>query len=229
VVFEIVVRIVGVAVYRVRSGEGSLKPAELLVATGNAGKLREIRVLLRDLPIRLLSLTDFLAIEEVAETGSTFAENAALKALGYARQARLLTLADDSGLEVDALGGAPGVRSARYLGEGVSYSDRIDALLTAVKNLKEDERTARFVCALAIASHDQQILYTTQATCEGRIAGASRGSRGFGYDPVFMPMGFTETFGELSADVKNRISHRGRALEKARQFLASLTGTSAAR
>ena len=204
------------------------KTTQLLVATGNAGKLCEIRTLLRDLPITLLSLGDFPTIKEVAETGSTFAENAALKALGYAQQARVLTLADDSGLEVDALGGAPGVHSARYLGAQVSYADRINALLTAVKDGNGDARTARFVCALAIVSTNQEILFTTQATCEGRLANAPRGSGGFGYDPVFMPKGFTQTFGELPADIKNKISHRGRALAKAHQFLASLTATSAA-
>src|SRR5687767_2959904 len=175
-VVEIVVRVVGVALYSVRSGESSLKPTELLVATGNDGKLREIRLLLRDLPITLLSLADFPTIEAVAETGSTFSENAALKALGYARQAGVLTLADDSGLEVDALGGAPGVRSARYLGAHVSYSDRIRALLEALQHVARDARTARFVCAIAIASHNQEMLFTTQATCEGGIADAPRGS-----------------------------------------------------
>ena len=205
-----------------------MKPTELLVATGNPGKLREIRALLCDLPIRLLSLADFPNIEEVAETGSTFVENAALKAFGYARQAGILTLADDSGLEVDALGGAPGVRSARYLGDQASYADRMNALLTALKTANGDARTARFICALAIASDKQEMLYTTEGTCEGRIAEAPRGSGGFGYDPVFLPQGFTRTFGELPADLKNTISHRGRALAKAHQFLASLTATSAA-
>jgi len=205
-----------------------LKPTELLIATGNAGKLREIRTLLGDLPLTLLSLTDFPSIEEVAETGSTFAENAALKALGYAQQAGVLTLADDSGLEVDALAGTPGVRSARYLGENVSYADRISALLTALKNVENDKRSARFVCALAIASPNREILYRTQAMCEGYIGDAPRGSGGFGYDPVFVPHGFTQTFGELPADIKNEISHRGQALVKARQFIASLTASSAA-
>ncbi|MGQ0763611.1 MAG: RdgB/HAM1 family non-canonical purine NTP pyrophosphatase [Acidobacteriota bacterium] len=205
-----------------------MKPTYLLVATGNAGKLREIRALLSDLPITLLSLADFPTIEEVAETGSTFVDNAALKAFGYARQAGILTLADDSGLEVDALGGAPGVRSARYLGDHASYADRMNALLTALKAANRDARTARFVCALAIASDQQEMLYTTEGTCKGRIAEAPRGSGGFGYDPVFLPEGFTQTFGELSAGIKNGISHRGRALSKAHQFLASLTTTSAA-
>ncbi len=205
-----------------------MKPTELLVATGNAGKLREIRALLGDLPITLLSLADFPNIEEVAETGSTFAENAALKALGYARQAGILSLADDSGLVVDALGGAPGVHSARYLGDQASYEDRMNALLTALKTANDDARTARFICELAIASDKLEMLYTTEGTCEGRIAEAPRGSGGFGYDPVFVPQGFTQTFGELPAGIKNGISHRGRALAKAHQFLASLTATSAA-
>ena len=204
-----------------------MKPTELLVATGNAGKLREIRALLDDLPITLVSLADFPTIEAVAETGSTFVENAALKALGYARQAGVFTLADDSGLEIDALEGAPGVRSARYLGDHASYADRMNALLTALKAANDVARTARFVCALAIASDKQEMLYTTEGTCEGRIAGSPRGTGGFGYDPVFLPEGFTQTFGELSADIKSGISHRGRALAKARQFLASLTTTSA--
>lgn len=223
----IIVRIVGVALFSVRSGEPALKRTELLVATGNAGKLREIRALLNDLPFTLLSLADFPTIEAVAETGSTFAENAALKAFGYAQQSGVLTLADDSGLEIDALGGAPGVRSARYLGDHASYVDRMNALSTALKDANDVARTARFVCALAIASDKQEMLFTTEGTSEGRIADSPRGSGGFGYDPVFLPEGFTQTFGELSADIKNGISHRGRALAKARQFLASLTTSSA--
>ena len=198
---------------------------ELLIATGNSGKLREIRALLSDLPISLLSLADFPASEVVAETGSTFAENASLKARGYGRQAGAFTLADDSGLEVDALDGAPGVLSARYLSKQASYADRIRALFVELEHAGTQERTARFVCAVAIASRNGDILYTTQAACEGRIADAPHGSSGFGYDPVFIPNGFQQTFGELTADVKNQISHRGQALASARQFLASLTGT----
>jgi XTP/dITP diphosphohydrolase len=205
-----------------------LKSTDRLIATGNTGKLREIRALLSDLPIRLLSLTDFPAIKEVDESGSTFAENAALKAAGYAGQARVLTLADDSGLEIDALGRAPGVRSARYLGEHASYAERMSTLLRAVRDLKDEARSARFVCALAIASDNQEMVYTTDAKCEGSLADAPRGSGGFGYDPIFIPEGFTQTFGELPPDLKNRISHRGRALAEARKFLASLTVTSAA-
>ena len=202
---------------------------KLLIATGNAGKLREIRTLLQGLPIKLLGLGDFSNTEPVGETGFTFAENAVLKASGYARQNGVLTLADDSGLEVDALGGAPGVRSARFLGEGTSFADRISALLALLESQVGDKRTARFVCALAIGASDGRILFQTQATCQGRLADAPRGAGGFGYDPVFVPDGYNQTFGELTADVKNQISHRGRALAAAREYLASLTASSAAR
>ena len=203
-----------------------MKPVQLLVATGNAGKLREIRELLQHVPVRLLSLADFPDIEAIDETGSTFAENAALKAKGYGAQARVFTLADDSGLAIDALGGAPGVYSARYLGEHATYPDRIDALLAGLKHVPSKERTARFVCALAIASAEGKIIYAIEATCEGFISERPRGSGGFGYDPAFIPEGFGQTFGELPAEVKNRISHRGRALAAAREFLHSLTATS---
>ena len=202
---------------------------ELLVATGNVGKLREIQALLAEAPITLVTLADFPGIEVVSEDGTTFAENAALKAAGYASQASTLTLADDSGLEIEALNSAPGVFSARYLGEFATYAKRISGLLAQMKDLPDDKRKARFVCALVIADRNGEILYKTQATCEGRIAPAPRGDGGFGYDPVFIPDAFDQTFGELSEDVKNRISHRGRAFATARQFLASLTAASAAR
>lgn len=199
---------------------------DLLVATGNAGKLKEICTKLHDLPLTLLSLPDFRGIEAVAETGATFGENAALKASGYAKQGGVLTLADDSGLAVDALEGAPGVHSARFLGEHSSYGERMNALLARLSGA--DERSARFVCALAICSADGELRFTTHATCEGRISNEPRGLGGFGYDPIFIPEGFNQTFGELPADVKNEISHRGRALAAAREFLASLTAASAA-
>lgn len=205
-----------------------MNQAELLIATSNEGKLHEIGKLLGDLPVTLLSLTDFASIQTVAETGSTFAENAVLKASGYARQAGALTLADDSGLAVDALAGAPGVHSARYLGEGASYPDRISALLGELIHVPAGRRTARFICAIAIASEEGEIVYRTEAGCEGTIANAPRGTGGFGYDPVFIPEGFNQTFGELAAEVKNGISHRGRAVAEARHFIASLTARSTA-
>ncbi len=141
----------------------------LLVATRNEGKLQELRQLLADLPLSLLGLDDFPTIQTVAETGLTFVENASLKASGYATQAHILTLADDSGLEVDALGGAPGVLSARYAGEAASDAARIDKLLAELSDIAVETRTARFVCAIAIANSEGSILIVSKGTCEGRI------------------------------------------------------------
>ena len=190
---------------------------ELLLATSNQGKLREVREILRDLPFDLLTLSDCESIQTVAETGATFIENASLKAKGYASQTNLLTLADDSGLEIEALNGEPGVLSARYKGENVSYPSRNQSLLAALQNHKN--RAARFVCSIAIAASDGSLLNISNGVCEGRIATEARGTGGFGYDPIFIPNGFELTFGELPAEVKNRISHRARALADAREFL----------
>lgn len=195
----------------------------LLIATSNPGKLRELRSLLADLPFDLIGLTDLSNIQTVDEHSSTFIENATLKAVGYAAQARVLTLADDSGLEVDALGGAPGVRSARYVDPSASYADRIRILLHQVEKTGDSSRTARFVCAVAVAASEANILYVTQKTCEGRLAESPRGKGGFGYDPIFIPEHYDQTFGELPAEIKNQISHRGVALSAVREFLASLT------
>jgi len=161
----------------------------------------------------------FRTIREVPETGLSCVENARIKATGYATQAKVLTLADDSGLEIDALGGAPGVFSARYLGESVSFPERIESLLARLSGIEPLKRTARFVCAIAIADHEGNILNTSIGTCEGRIAGAPHGSGGFGYDPIFIPQGYNDTFAELDPHVKNRISHRARALEAMRGYL----------
>jgi XTP/dITP diphosphohydrolase len=202
---------------------------ELLVATANLGKLREIQVLLAELPLTFVMLADFPDIEIVAETGTTFAENAMLKARGYAKQASTLTLADDSGLEIQALDGAPGVFSARYLGESATDQERVAGVLAQLKDVPDEERRARFVCAVAIADSTGAIVYETAANCDGRTAPAARGGGGFGYDPIFIPDGFELTFGELPAEIKNRLSHRGRALAAASQFLVSLTACSTAR
>lgn len=204
----------------VRAGENTLSQ-RLLIATNNAGKLRELRNLLVDLPLELLSLSDFPNIESVQETGSTFAENASLKASGYARQARVLTLADDSGLAVDALRGRPGVHSARYLNPDATYPERIASLLAELQSFADPDRTARFVCAMTLASADGQIVFATEKSCHGRIDQTPRGTGGFGYDPIFEPDGFDLTFAELSAGAKNRISHRGLALAAVREFLVS--------
>jgi XTP/dITP diphosphohydrolase len=219
----LIIRFSGLTADNVLTGEDALSQP-LLIATSNAGKLRELRSLLSDVPLELLSLTGFPNIQSVAETGLTFAENASLKASGYARQARVLTLADDSGLVVDALGGRPGVHSARYVRPDASYPERVAALLRELEGVGEPNRTARFVCAMNVASADGEIVFATEKSCEGHIAAAPRGTGGFGYDPIFEPNGFEQTFAELSAEVKNRISHRGVALAAVREFLDSLTG-----
>jgi XTP/dITP diphosphohydrolase len=199
----------------------------LVIATYNRGKLQELQQLLADLPLEILDLSNFPSTCPVPETGATFIENATLKATGYALQTQLLTLADDSGLEVDALQGAPGVLSARYPHAGASDADRIQKLLTELQGVLPSERTARFVSVMALAAPDGRIMETSVGVCEGQISKVSAGSNGFGYDPIFIPDGFHETFGQLPAEVKNRISHRARALAGARGFLRTLTGTSA--
>ena len=203
--------------------------APLLIATWNKGKRRELQQLLSDLPFALMSLDDILGLEPVLETGETFLENASLKASGYAIQSGLLTLADDSGLEVDTLRGAPGVLSARYAGDGASDRQRVEKLLGDLRNVDEPDRTARFVSAVATASSNGSILNMSLGRCEGRIAFEPRGSGGFGYDPIFIPAGSEMTFAELPPEIKNQISHRHTALEKAREFLRNLTCDSAAR
>lgn len=196
--------------------------ASLLIATGNEGKVQEFRQLLAELPFVLRGLSDFPGIHPVAETGSTFIENASLKASGYARQSQVLTLADDSGLEVDALGGAPGVMSARFAGETASDGARIDRLLTGLSNVEGAKRSARFVSAIVIADSKGAILNVSTGICEGHIAMGPRGKRGFGYDPIFIPTAHSLTFGELEPEIKNQLSHRARALNEARQYLQGL-------
>jgi XTP/dITP diphosphohydrolase len=204
-------------------------PQSLLVATGNLGKLEELRQLLGNLPFCLYGLDRFPGLERISETGESFVENASLKATGYASQTRLLTLADDSGLEVDALVGAPGVFSARYAGEGASDAERTIRILAELSNIEASMRSARFVSAVAIASSEGQILNVSVGTCDGQISFAPRGSGGFGYDPIFIPIGYEQTFAELKPEIKNGISHRARALSGARRFLVTLTIASSAR
>jgi XTP/dITP diphosphohydrolase len=195
----------------------------LLVATRNEGKVEELQQLLNDLPLELYGLSDFRNVETVPETGESFIENASLKAAGYATQTGFLTLADDSGLEVDALGGAPGILSARYAGEGASDADRTVRLLAELSNIPAAKRSARFVSAVAIANSDGRILNVSVGTCEGHIDFAPHGSGGFGYDPVFIPSGYDKSFAELKSAIKNQISHRAHALSAAREFLRTLT------
>jgi XTP/dITP diphosphohydrolase len=192
---------------------------ELLVATNNAGKVRELSQLLSDFPLRLRLLGEFPDIDEAEETGETFAENATLKALHYSAHTRLLTLSDDSGLAVDALGGAPGVRSARYAGRAATYAERMAKLIGELDAAGDAERRARFVCVIAVADPSAGTLHTFEGACEGRIARAPRGNGGFGYDPLFIPDGHDRTFGELPQEVKHTLSHRARALAQAARHL----------
>jgi XTP/dITP diphosphohydrolase len=201
---------------------------EVLIATQNPGKIREIQDALRGLPLRLRSLDEFPDISKVAEVGETYRENAVLKALGYSKQTGLLALADDSGLEVEALGGMPGVRSARFGGEGLSDSERIRKLLVALSERPNKRRNARFVCCMALArlqaaaSKTQygnvEVLTLAEGVCDGVIAEKPRGANGFGYDPVFVPDGYDATFAELPGEVKRSISHRALALSAIREF-----------
>jgi XTP/dITP diphosphohydrolase len=196
---------------------------KLLVATLNAGKIIELKELLAGLPLELQGLKDFQTIAEVEETGRTFAENAVLKARSYAQQTGIWALSDDSGLEVEALGGAPGVYSARYGGENATEEEKIVKLLNELDKTKDPARRARFVCAMTIANERGEIVFSAEGVCHGKIALAPRGTNGFGYDPVFIPEGFNETFGELSSDIKRQISHRARAIAKIIPFLRDFT------
>jgi len=194
---------------------------KLLIATHNQGKRREYEALLTGLGLELVDLTETGIASEVQETGTTFEENAVLKARAYAQASGLLTLADDSGLEVDVLGSEPGVRSARYDGHGGSDEDRYRLLLCHLDRVPDQERRARFRCVIAIATPRGEV-HTAEGTCEGRIAFQPRGSHGFGYDPVFFVPEYGCTMAELAPEVKNGISHRARAAEGAREILRRL-------
>jgi len=190
----------------------------LLIATNNPDKVREYDDLLRRLGLELCGLADIGLERQVDETGHTFDENARLKAQAYCQASHLLTLADDSGLEVTKLGGAPGVHSARYAGQGASDADRIRKLLAALDGVPWDDRAARFRCVIALAWPDGR-LETFEGQCEGVIALEPKGTNGFGFDPVFYLPELNCTMAELPMDVKNRISHRARAAALVRERL----------
>lgn len=194
---------------------------KLLIATNNPHKLAEYQAILGDGPWQLLSLKEVGIEHEVDETGDTYAENARLKATTAARLSGLLTLADDSGLEVDVLGGAPGIRSARYAGEGASSSDRIERLLQALAGVPAERRQARFVCVIILAKHDQ-VYGPFVGECQGVIVDLPRGQFGFGYDPVFYLPDYHCTMAELPPAIKNRISHRAGAVAAAEPLLYRL-------
>lgn len=193
----------------------------LVVATRNEGKLREIERMLRDLPFRLRSLADYPDVPPVPEDADTYEGNAVRKAVTVARATGEITLADDSGLEIDALGGAPGVRSARLLGEGASDADRNAEILRLIREVPPERRTARYRAVIAVALPDGRV-ETFEGTCEGTIALAPRGEGGFGYDPIFYLPELGRTVAELAPEEKDRLSHRGKALARARAFLRRL-------
>lgn len=190
----------------------------LLLATTNPHKVDEYRAILSDLPFTLLSLNDVQLDMDVEETGTTFRENAELKARAYAQASGLLSLADDSGLEIDALNGAPGVYSARFAGEDATYEERFDILLTQLRDVPVERRTARFRCVISLAE-PSGYLRSVDGTIEGVIADAPRGKNGFGYDPIFLVPALGKTTAEITAEQKNKISHRGRAAQLARELL----------
>ena len=202
---------------------------EILIATHNPGKIREVQQALESLPVKLRYLDEFAHVSSVDEVGRTYEENAVLKALGYAKQTGVCALADDSGLEVDALGGEPGVFSARFGGEHASDLVRIQKLLAALSQHGSNDRNARFLCCMALAgwqprpkqggSGELRLLTVTEGRCEGSIAPQASGANGFGFDPVFVPAGYLATFAGLPTEVKARISHRTQALAAIRMFL----------
>ena len=194
----------------------------LLLGTRNPGKVKEIASILAESGWSYSSLREFPNVGEAEENFLTFAENAIAKAQFYASATGLFALADDSGLEVAGLGGAPGVLSARYAGENASDADRRVLLLSELEQTGGTDRRARFVSVVAIANHVGEVLNVSEGICEGTITFAPRGSGGFGYDPLFVPNGYDQTFAELADTVKNRISHRARALIKTGEFLSQL-------
>lgn len=191
----------------------------LLLGTRNPGKLREITSILEGLGWSFSSLHEFDHVGPAEENAATYSENAIAKARFYAAATGLVALADDSGLEVAALDGAPGVYSARYAGEHASDADRRQLLLSELSN--NPDRRARFVSVVAIADPAGTVLNVSEGICNGTLTFAPRGTGGFGYDPLFIPDGYTQTFAELPDSVKNRISHRARALVQTKEFLAT--------
>jgi len=190
----------------------------LIIATRNKGKVREIRHVLKPLKLNILSLLDLPKAPDIKENGKTFEVNAVKKATAIVRKFDSLVLADDSGLEVKTLRGQPGIRSARYAGPNPTSEKLCKKLLRAMKSKKD--RKARFVCVMAIASPKKKKV--VKGICKGKIAYKMKGTHGFGYDPVFIPQGYSRTFAQMPLKLKNRISHRGKALKKAKAYLARI-------
>jgi len=197
---------------------------DIILATKNPGKIEELKALLADMEVNVLSLRDFPDMPEIEETGVTFAENAEIKANTVARITGKLTLADDSGLEVDALGGRPGVLSSRFGGPDASDRDKYLRILELLEGIPDEKRSARFRAAVAVATPGGETTIVA-GTCEGRIAHGPSGESGFGYDPIFFIPELGLTMAEVPSDVKNRISHRARAMQSARRILERYLAT----
>ena len=191
---------------------------KIVFATGNQGKLREVKKILADLNVDIVSMKEEGIQIDVDENGTTFAENAQIKATAIGAHTDAIVLADDSGLVIDALNGEPGIYSARYLGEDTSYRIKNQNLIDRLEGVPDEKRTARFVCAIAAALPDGTVLHT-EGTIEGIIGYEERGENGFGYDPIFYVPKLGKTTAELTDDEKNAISHRGSALEKMKVLL----------
>jgi XTP/dITP diphosphohydrolase len=194
---------------------------DLLLASQNPGKLNEMRLLLEGLPFHVVGPRDLGIHEAPDEYGETFLENATIKALAYARLSGHLTVADDSGLSVDALGGEPGLYSSRFGGEGASDLERNLLLIENLRGMVPELRGARFTSAVVVARVDE-VLFQAEESVDGFIGEKMRGENGFGYDPLFFYPPFGKTFGEVSREEKDRVSHRGKAFARLREFLASL-------
>jgi XTP/dITP diphosphohydrolase len=205
----------------VRSSSPSPDVLEVVLATHNPGKVREMLELVRDLPLRVYTLDAFPQIADLSEDGLTYTENAISKALTVARLTKRVTIADDSGIEIDALQGAPGPQSRRFLGDGASDAQRNVRILKMVAGVAPPARTARYRAVVAVATPDGTVR-TFEGTCEGELATAPRGAHGFGYDPIFVVPAYGKTMAQLPPAVKNRISHRARAVTAARPYVRQL-------
>ncbi len=184
---------------------------KIVLATQNRGKVSELQALLDDLGVEIIAMDEIEPVPEIVEDGRTFQENAMKKALTVSKATGLIAIADDSGLEVDALGGQPGVYSARYAGTGASDEENYQKLLVEMENVPDGKRTARFRCVMVACRPDGEYI-SSQGSCEGYISKAPRGGQGFGYDPVFVPKGDSRTMAELTKEEKNSISHRAKAI-----------------
>lgn len=196
----------------------------IVFATGNAGKIKEIRMIMEDTGLEVVSMKDAGIQLDIEENGQSYEENALIKARAVAAYTKDIVMADDSGLEIDALNKEPGIYSARYLGEDTPYSVKNANLIQRLEGVADDARTARFVCAIAVVLPDGREL-TTRATIEGRIGYEEKGQNGFGYDPIFFVPQFGKTTAELTEEEKNQVSHRGKALELMKEELKKYEDT----